>query len=137
METVGFYDPMGGPVLFVFNDGGSLKISRGAAAGEFPVESADPIPVGPFSLFRILSGGPGYQIDNGDVGRTEEGEWVFENGRQRLFSDPQRLFLARAEYRFRGAKVAVSYPERESAGPPPSVSIEAGDVKVRMRRDIE
>jgi len=136
-ETVGFYDPLGRPVLFLLNDGGSVTIFRGDAAGEFPVPNLPPAPVGPVSLGRILSGAPGYSVDGGDPGRTPEGEWVLEDGRQTLISDPFRRFLLRAEYRFRGRRVAVSYPGREAPGPPPVVKIEISGSKIVLRRDVE
>ena len=136
-EIVGFYDPLGGPVLFLYNDGGTVTVSRGPAAGDFPVPNLSPVAAGPVSFARILAGAPGYSVDGGDPGRTEAGEWVLEDGRQRLFSDPSRRFLSRAEYRFRGKRAAVSYPGRETPEPPPVVTIEIDGAKIVLRRDVE
>ena len=136
-ETVGFYDPLGGPVLFLLNDGRSVTVVRGSAAGDFPVPKIPPVEAGPVSLARILSGGPGYPAGGGEPGRTDDGEWVETDGPQRLVSDPSRRFLARAEYRFRGKRVAVSYPGRDTPGPPPVVTIEIDGAKIEMRRDEE
>ncbi|MBI5577119.1 MAG: hypothetical protein HY896_12245 [Deltaproteobacteria bacterium] len=136
-EIAGFYDPLGGPVLFLVNDGNAIAVLRGQAAGDFPVPDIPPVPAGPVSLARILAGAPGYSVDAGDPGRTRGGEWVLEDGRQALFSDAFRRFLSRAEYRFRGKRVTVSYPGRESSGPPPVVAIEIDGAKILMRRDVE
>lgn len=136
-ETVGFYDPLGRPVLFLSNDGMRVTVSRGPAAGEFPVPNLPPAPAGPVSLGRILYGSPGYSADGGSLGRTPDGEWVLEDGRQRLFSDRTRRLLSRAEYRFSGKLVAVSYPGRETPGPPPVVEIEISGAKIVLRRDTE
>lgn len=134
-ETVGFYDPAGRPVLFLANDGARITVSRGPAAGEFHMPDLPPVPAGPVSLGRILAGAPGYPVTGGDPGRTREGEWVLEDGRQRLFSDPSRRILSRAEYDFRGKRVTVSYPGRESPGPPSLVTVEVSGAKILLRRD--
>jgi hypothetical protein len=76
-------------------------------------------------------------VTGGDLGGTPEGEWVLEDGRQRLFSDPSRRILSRAEYDFRGKRVTVSYPGRESPGPPSLVTIEVSGAKILLRRDRE
>jgi hypothetical protein len=76
-------------------------------------------------------------VDEGDLGRTAEGEWVLEDGRQTLFSDPSRRLLSRAEYDFPGKRVTVSYPGRETPGPPPLVSVEVSGAKITLRRDTE
>jgi hypothetical protein len=136
-ETVGFYDLLGGPVLFIANDGQRLTLSRGPAAGDLPLPQTTPVDAGPVSIGRILSGAPGYPVEGGSPGRTRDGEWVLEEGRQKLFSDPSRRFIARAEYSFRGKRAAVSYPGRKSAGAPASVTIEMDGAKVLMRRDAE
>lgn len=136
-ETVGFYDPMGRPVLFLANDGAMVTVSRGEAGGEFPPPGMKPFPSGPVSLGRILAGAPGYTVEEGEVYGTPEGGWVFRNRRQRLFSDPPRRLIVRAEYDFAGKRVVVSYPEREMTGPPPLVRIEASGAKILMRRDVE
>lgn len=136
-ETVGFYDPSGAPVLFLANDGAKVTVSRGPAAGDFLPPDLPPVPAGPVSLARILSGAPGYVVEGGELGRTAEGEWVLEDGRQRLFSDPSHRLLSRAEYDFRGRRVTVSYPGRESPGPPPLVTVEISRAKIVLRRDRE
>jgi hypothetical protein len=135
-ETVGVYDPMGRPVLFLSNDGTRVTAARGPAAEDIP-RTLPPVPAGPVSLGRILSGAPGYAVGEGELARTEEGEWVFENGRQRLFSDPSRRFLLRAEYEFPGKRVTVSYPGRDAPGPPPLVRVEVSGAKIQLRRDRE
>ncbi len=114
-----------------------MTVSRGSAAGDFPVPKLPPVEAGPVSFARILSGAPGYPVDGGEPGRTEAGEWVLEDGRQRLVTDPSRRFLAHAEYRFRGRRVAVSYPGRETREPPPVVAVEIDGAKIVMRRDVE
>jgi len=136
-ETVGVYDPAGRPALFLANDGTRILFSRGPAAGDFPPPNLPPVSAGPVSLGRILSGAPGYPVDGGDLGRTAEGEWVLEDGRQRLFSDPSRRLLSRAEYDFSGKRVTVAYPGRETPGPPPLVRIEVSGVTIVLRRDTE
>ena len=136
-ETVGFYDPLGGPVLFLANDGSIVTVSRGEAAGEFPPPGMKPFPSGQVSLGRILAGAPGYPVEEGDLDKTPEGEWVFGNRRQRLFSDPLRRLLMRAEYDFAGKRVVVSYPERDMTGPPPLVKVEVSGAKILLRRDVE
>ncbi len=136
-ETVGFYDPTGRPVLFLANDGARITVSRGPAAGDFPTPDLPPVPSGPVSLGRILAGAPGYPVTGGDLVGTPDGEWVLENGRQRLISDPSRRILSRAEYDFRGKRVTVSYPGRESPGPPSLVTVEVSGAKILLRRDKE
>lgn len=136
-ETVGFYDPLGRPVMFLTNDGIRVTVSRGSAAGKFPPPDFPPVQAGPVSLGRILSGAPAYPIGEGDLGRTRDGEWVLEDRRQRLFSDASRRLLLRAEYVLAGKDVAVSYPGRESPGPPPVVNIEISGAKIVLRRDTE
>lgn len=134
-ETVGVYDPAGRPVLFLANDGTRITVSRGPAATDFPPPNLPPVPAGPVSLGRILAGAPGYTVTEGDLGGTPKGEWVLEDGRQRLFSDPSRRVLSRAEYDFRGKRVTVSYPGRESPGPPLRVTVEISGAKFLLRRD--
>jgi hypothetical protein len=136
-ETVGFYDPLGQPVLFLSNDGAWITVSRGPAAGDFPPPDLPPVPAGPVSLGRILYGAPGYPVEGGDLGRTAEGEWVLDDGRQRLYSDRSRRLLSRAEYDFRGKRVTVSYPGRETPGPPLLVTVETTGAKIVLRRDRE
>jgi hypothetical protein len=136
-EIVGVYDPLGRPVLFLANDGVRITVFWGPAAGEFTQRNLPQVQAGPVSLGRILSGAPGYPVDGGDLGRTAGGEWVLEDGRQRLFSDPSRRLLSRAEYDFPGKRVTVSYPGRETTGPPPLVAIEISGAKISLRRDAE
>jgi hypothetical protein len=76
-------------------------------------------------------------VEGGDLGRTAEGEWVLDHGRQRLYSDRSRRLLSRAEYDFRGKRVTVSYPGRETPGPPPLVTVEITGAKIVLRRDRE
>ncbi|NJD62784.1 MAG: hypothetical protein FIA93_08695 [Deltaproteobacteria bacterium] len=134
---MGVYDPMGRPALFLSNDGSRITVTRGPAAEAFLPQHLPTVPAGPVSLGRILSGAPGYAVEGGKLAGTREGEWVFEDGRQLLFSDPSRRFLLRAEYEFSGKRVAVSYPGRESAGPPPLVRLEVSGAKILLRRDAE
>ncbi len=136
-ERVGFYDPLGRPVLFLSNDGTMVTFSRGSAGEEFPPGNLPPLESGPVSLGRILSGAPGYPVGAGELGRSPEGGWLYRDGRQRLYSDPSRRYLARAEYEFRGRRVVVSYPERETSGIPALVRVEAGGAKIVLRRDVE
>jgi hypothetical protein len=136
-ETVGVYDPMGRPVLFLANDGVRITVSWARAAGGSPQRELPQVQAGPVSLGRILSGAPGYPVEGGDLGRTAEGEWVLEDGRQRLFSDPSKRLLSRAEYDFPGKRVKVSYPGRETSGPPPLVAIEVSGAMISLRRDAE
>jgi len=136
-ETVGFYDLLGGPVLFLANDGKTVTLSRGRASGKILPPNLPPLKSGPVSLGRILSGAPGYPVEGGDVGRTPDGGWIYRDGRQRLYSDPPRRLLSRAEYYFPGKRVVVSYPERGMTGPPPLVKIEVSGAKIVLRRDVE
>jgi hypothetical protein len=136
-ETVGFYSLPGDPVLFLANDGSRITVTRGPAADGFPMPDLPPVRSGPVSLGRILAGAPGYAVEEGDLGRTREGEWVLEDGRQKLFSDPARRLLSRAEYDFLGKRVTVSYPGRETPGPPPVVKVEVAGAKIELRRDAE
>jgi hypothetical protein len=136
-ETVGIYDPMGRGVLFLSNDGKRITASRGPAAADFPPRGLPPLQAGPVSLGRILCGAPGYPVSRGEPARTEDGGWVLEDGRQRLFSDPPRRVLSRAEYEFPGRSVVVSYPGREDPGPPPVVKIEVSGARIVLRRDAE
>jgi hypothetical protein len=76
-------------------------------------------------------------VEGGDLGRTAEGEWVLDDGRQRLYSDRSRRLLSRAEYDFRGKRVTVSYPGRETPGPPLLVTVETTGAKIVLRRDRE
>lgn len=134
---MGVYDPMGRPALFLSNDGSRITVTRGPAAGDSLPQHLPTVPAGPVSLGRILSGAPGYAVEGGELSRTKDGGWVFENGRQTLFSDPTRRFLLRAEYDFRGKRVTVSYPGRDAPGPPPLVRLEVSGAKIVLRRDTE
>ncbi|HEY7528853.1 MAG TPA: hypothetical protein VH660_06845 [Candidatus Deferrimicrobiaceae bacterium] len=128
---------MGLPVLFLSNDGSRIASTRGPAAGDFLPQRLPAMPAGPVSLGRILSGAPGYAVEGGELARTKDGGWVFENGRQTLFSDPSRRFLLRAVYEFPGKRVAVSYPGRNVPGTPPLVRLEVSGAKILLRRDQE
>ncbi|HEY7586724.1 MAG TPA: hypothetical protein VH866_09485 [Candidatus Deferrimicrobiaceae bacterium] len=136
-ETVGVYDPLGRPVLFLANDGVRITVSWEPAAGGSPFRDFPQVKAGPVSMGRILCGAPGYPVDGGELARTTQGEWFLEDGRQRLFSDPSRRLLSRAEYDFQGKRVTVSYPGRETTGPPPLVLIEISGAKILLRRDAE
>lgn len=136
-ETVGVYDLLGGPVMFLSNDGRTVAVSRGPAAGKFPPPDLPPFRAEKFSLGRVLTGAPGYPADGGEAGRTPDGLWVLEDGRQALYTDPGRRFLSRAEYEFSGRKVAVTYPGREAPGPPLLISIEVSGTRIILRRDEE
>jgi hypothetical protein len=136
-ETLGFYDPMGRAVLFVRNDGESVSVTRGPAAKEFPPKDIRRLDAGAVSLGRILSGAPGYPAAGGEAGVTASGEWVLAGKGQTLFSDPSRRLLSRAEYDISGKRVTVTYPGRESPGPPRTVKVEVMGNKVVLRRDAE
>lgn len=138
-ETVGFYDPLGRAVLILSNDGARLTVSPGPAAGELP-RGALPgesivVPAGPLSLGGILSGAAGYPVGEGRPARTSDGEWVLSDGRQTLFSDPLRRHLARGEYEIAGTRIVVTYPGRDTPGPPSFVAVEASGAKILLRRD--
>ncbi len=136
-ETLGVYDPMGRAILFLRNDGGRISVSRGPAAKEFPRGDIRPVDAGPVSIGRILSGAPGYAVAGGETGRTADGAWVLEEGEQTLFSDPSRRLLSRAEYAISGKRVRVTYPDRDSPGPPRVVEVEAAGSRIVLRRDEE
>lgn len=136
-EIVGFYDPMGRAVMFLENRGGWLAVSRGPAAGDFPPGNLPPLAAGSFSIGRIVAGGPGYPVEEGETGRTGQGAWVYRNDRQLLVSDPDRRFLARAEYDVSGKRVTVTYPDRDPAAPPARVEVEIPWARILLRRDAE
>jgi len=136
-EILGFYDPMGHAVLFLRNEGGNVSVTRGPAADEFPPGDIRPLDAGPVSLGRILSGAPGYPVDGGEVGRAPDGSWVLAGRGQTLFSDPSRRLLSRAEYDISGKRVTVTYPGRDSHGPPRTVEVEVMGNRILLRRDGE
>jgi len=136
-EILGIYDPLGHAVLFLRNEGGTVSVTRGPAAKEFPPEDVRPLDAGPVSLGRILSGAPGYPATGGEAGMTAGGAWVLAGKGQTLFSDPSRRLLSRAEYDISGKRVTVTYPGRESPGPPRTVTLEVMGNKVVLRRDAE
>jgi hypothetical protein len=136
-EILGVYDPLGHAVLFLRNEGGIMSVTRGPAAKEFPPENVRPLDAGPVSLGRILSGAPGYPAAGGDASMTESGAWVLAGRGQTLFSDPSRRILSRAEYDISGKRVTVTYPGRDSPGPPRTVEVEVMGNKVVFRRDVE
>lgn len=143
-EVVGIYDPLGRPILFISNDGARLSVSRGDAAQGLPAAGL-PIPAdgagvfaGPLSIARVLSGAPGYPVGpGGEAAAGEDGAWVFADARQEIRSDPSRRAIVRAEYRIAGKRIVVTYPGRDGAGPPDAVAVEAGGVRIDMRRDRE
>ena len=143
-ETLGLYDPLGRAVLFLYNAGGELSLTRGPAADEFLAGDLRRVPREPvvlradgFSLGRVLAGAPGFAVAGGNPGRTGDGAWVLADGPQTLFTDPARRLLARAEYEIAGKRIAVSYPGREGSGPPRIVTIEIRGAKMTLRRDAE
>ncbi len=143
-ETVGVYDPLGHAVLLLASVGGTVRISRGPAAEELLGADVERIPPGGtafrsegFSFGRVLSGAPGFPVTGGEPGRGRDGAWVLRDGPQRLFTDPSRRALARAEYEISGRRVTVSYPGREGSGPPRTIAIEVRGAKMTLRRDEE
>ena len=136
-ETLGFYDSMGRAVMFLENGGGRISVPRGPAAGDFPPGDVRPVDAGPVSLGRILSGGAGYPVSGGETGRAADGAWVYAGRGQTLFSDPSRRLLSRAEYDISGKRVIVTYPGRDTPGPPRRVEVEAMGNRIVLRRDTE
>ncbi len=134
-ETLGLYDPMGGAVAFLANDGRFLEISRGPMADLVGNWNAGRLEAGTVSLGRILSGTPGYPVSGGETARDKDGGWVLTDERQTLHSDPGRRFLARAEYRLNGVKATVEYPGRDSASPPARIELAFRGMKISLRRD--
>lgn len=134
-ETVGVYDPLGRGVLFLANDGRRIEVSRGPAADLVGFREATPVGAGELSMARILSGAPGYPVSGGVASRDRDGGWSLSDDRQTLYSDPERTFLARAEYRLPGMTVEVSYPERDSVGPPPRLLLSVRGARITLRRD--
>jgi hypothetical protein len=136
-ETLGFYDAMGRAVMFLENGEGRMSVTRGPAAKEFPPGNVRPFDAGPVSLGRILSGGAGYPVTGGETGRAADGAWVYAGRDQTLFSDPSRRLLSRAEYDISGKRVVVTYPGRETPGPPRRVEVEFLGNRIVFRRDTE
>ncbi len=136
-ETVGLYDPMGRGVVFLVNDGRRIEVSRGPAAELVGFREAEAVDSGDLSIARVLSGAPGYPVSGGEAARDRDGAWSFSDGRQTLHSDPGRRFLARASYRLPGMTVDVSYPDRESGGPPSRLTLSTRWARITLRRDEE
>ncbi len=136
-DAVGIYDPLGRAVLFLENRGGLLTVTRGPAAGEFPPGNLPSLSAGPVSIGRIVSGAPGYPVAEGETGRTGRGAWVFRNGRQVLFSDPDRRVLARALYDISGKRITVTYPGRQAGTPPDRVEVVLPGARILLRRDAK
>jgi hypothetical protein len=136
-ETLGLYEPAGGAVAFLANDGRTLELTRGPMAELAGSWKAGKVAAGPVSLGRILSGAPGYPVTGGETTRGDDGGWVLSDGRQTLYSDPGRRFLARAEYRLGGVKAAVEYPGRDSAAPPARIEAASRGAIISLRRDPE
>ena len=136
-ETVGLYDPMGRGVLFLANDGRRVEVSRGPAADLVGFQGSQPVESGDLSIARVLSGAPGYTVSGGEAARDRDGGWSLSDARQTLYSDPGRRFLARAEYRLPGMTVEVTYPGRDSGGPPPRLSLSIRGARITLRRDGE
>jgi hypothetical protein len=134
-ETVGVYDPMGRAVLFLANDGRRVEVSRGPAAELIGFREAQPLASGDLSIARVLSGAPGYPVSGGETARDPDGGWSLSDGRQTLRSDPGRRFLVRASYRLPGMTVEVSYPDRDSGGPPPRLALSIRGARITLRRD--
>jgi hypothetical protein len=136
-EILGFYDPMGRAVLFLRNVGGNVSVTRGPAAEDFPPRNIRTVDAGPLSVGRILSGAPGYPVDGGETARAADGGWILAGKEQTLFSDPSRRLLSRAEYDISGKRVTVTYPGRDSPGPPPTVEVEVMGNRIILRRDAD
>jgi len=136
-ESVGLYDPMGRGVLFLANDGRRVEVSRGPAADLVGFQGAQPVESGDLSIARVLSGAPGYAVSGGEAARDRDGGWSFSDGRQTLYSDPGRRFLVRAVYRLPGMTVEVTYPGRDSGGPPPRLTLSMRGARITLRRDEE
>ena len=136
-ETVGLYDPLGRGVLFLANDGRRVEVSRGPAADIVGFQGGQPLESGDLSIARVLSGGPGYTVSGGEAARNRDGGWSLSDGRQTLYSDPGRRFLVRAKYRLPGMTVEVTYPDRDSGGPPPRLTLSIHGARITLRRDEE
>ncbi len=137
-ETVGLYDPLGRPFLFVENDGHFLRFARGAAAGDALPDRLPVLPAGPVSIARVLSGAAGYPLSGMEAARGKDGGFILYDKRQTLFSDPARRVLSRAEYTIGGKRFVVSYPGRSANGvPPATVEIEGMGGRIVLRRDAE
>lgn len=136
-ETVGVYDPMGRGVMFLANDGRRVEVSRGPAADRIGFREEKSFAWEDLSFARVLSGVPGYPVSGGEAARNPDGGWYFSDGRQTLHSDPGRRFLVRASYRLPGMDVEVSYPDRDSGGPPPRLSLSIRGASILLRRDEE
>ena len=134
-ETLGLYDPMGGAVAFLANDGRALALSRGPMAHLAELKEDATLHPGPVSLARILSGAPGFPVVGGEAARDRDGRWVFSDERQTLFSDPGRRFLSRAEYRVGDVEATVEYPERTEAAPPAGIAMKVRGMSISLRRD--
>ncbi len=134
-EALGLYDPMGGAVAFLANDGRLLRMTRGPMAAAAGIAGDAELEAGPVSLGRILSGLPGYPVFEGEAARDGDGRWVWSDARQTLYSDPGRRFLAKAEYRVGPAEATVTYPERASAGPPAGISVAVRGLEISLRKD--
>jgi hypothetical protein len=136
-DSVGLYDSLGRAVLFLENRGGRLTVFRGPAAETFPPADLPSLVAGPVSIGRILAGAPGYPVEEGEVGKTGRGAWVFRNGRQILVSDPDRRVLGRAEYDISGTRITVTYPDRSGPALPARVEVELPGARILLRRDAE
>ena len=134
-EKLGLYEPMGGAVAFLVNDGNVISITRGPMADLARLNKDSRIALESVSFGRILSGAPGNEVSGGGEAMLgEDGGWILADGRQTLFSDPARSFLAKAEYRFGGVKVTVEYPGR-SVAPPQAISVVVRGMNVSLQRD--
>ncbi|MCL1925609.1 MAG: hypothetical protein FWF95_00540 [Syntrophorhabdaceae bacterium] len=133
-EKLGLYEPMGGAVAFISNDGSLISVIRGPMADLAGLDRDIRIAAESVSLGRILSGAPGHEVSGGEVALGDNGGWIFTDGRQTLFSDPGRGFLAKAEYRLGGVKATVEYPDR-SLAPPRVISIAVRGMNVSLQRD--
>jgi hypothetical protein len=136
-EIVGLYDPLGRGVIFLFNDGRRVDVSRGPAADLAGIEGEPSVAAGPLSVARVLSGAPGYPVEGGEAARMADGGWSLTDGRQFLYTDPGRRYLAGASYRLPGVTVLVLYPDRESPEPPPRLAVTFRGAKISLRRDEE
>jgi hypothetical protein len=114
-----------------------VEVSRGPAADRIGFRGEPPLASGGLSIARVLSGVPGYAVSGGETARNPDGGWYLSDGRQTLYSDPGRRFLARASYRLPGMTVEVSYPDRDSGGPPPRLALSIRGARILLRRDEE
>ncbi len=136
-ESIGLFDPMGRVVMLVSGNGTVLALEAGPVAGPLAPLGGKKMPAKDLSLGRILWGAPGYPVGGGECRLSGDGGWQFSDGRQTLRTDPDRRFIAVAEYTIADRSVSVSYPGREMATLPPLVRFEVLGASIELRRDTE